>query len=363
MSETLKHNPEVERNDEVERTEVVYDSPEVETEEEKSPSQIRKILNGIRDKFKSAFSIAAGDKQLKYKLDEEIEEASKEAMREGVDFSLCQMNEILEDYRSGRKVEFESFSPYLADYDLSSGKIWSDKLTDTDKVGIEVAKTLTESFPKARLISLYDEYNTDMPDATDLLGKPKKIQTDEQGHAITTEKGDPLDAPQLQLSDGVKENFKRSVEGLLKEKGVMSEDATEGKEYLLISESEKIIEAEELVKQLEANGNIRRKGEAIYFTNPDAENPAYGEIPLRTTNGRWLCEALDASSYIKKENLDITHLVVLPEAFKDQQNKVWEVLRVLGIDNTHYHNIFFDEKQDPEVVARTIKEEIGRYDK
>lgn len=360
MPETLEHNPEVEGKESGE-TEPIYDSPEVEKVEEKSPSQLRKMLNSIRDKFKSAFTVTTGDNQLKERLDEELTEASKEAMREGVDFSLCQMNEIMEDYSSGRKVEFESFSPYLADYDLSSGEIWSDKLTDTDKVGIEVAKTLSQSFPKARLISLYDEYNTDIPDSADFYGKPKRSQTNEQGQIVTDDKGNPLDAPQLQLSDEVKENFKGNIEKLLKEKGVLSPEATSGKEYLFISESEKIVEAEELVKQLETNGNIRREGEAIYFTNPDAENPSYNEIPLRTTNGRWLCEALDASSYIKPENLDITHLVVLPEAFKEQQNKVWEVLRVLGIDNNHYHNIFFDDKQDPEKVAKVIKEEIGKY--
>ena len=360
MSETLEHKPEVDEQDS-ESTEVIYDKPKEEVKEEKSPSQLRKLMNSIRDGFKSAFSVSSEDPKLKERLDEELTEASKEARRDGVDFSLCQMNEVMEDYQSGRKVEFESFSPYLADYGLSTGEIWSDKLTDTDKVGIEVARTLREAFPKARLISLYDEYNTDMPDAADFYGSASREERDEQGRIRRDEHGNPIDAPQIQLSDDVKENFKRNIEKLLIEKGVLAETAVDGEEYLFISESEKIREAEILVQQLEANGNIRRDGEAIYFTNPDAENPAYQEIPLRTKSGRWLCEALDASSYIKPENLEITHLVVLPEAFKEQQNKVWEVLRVLGIDNTHYHNIFFDEKQDPEKIVRALEEEISKY--
>ncbi|MEI8092000.1 MAG: hypothetical protein WCG98_07555 [bacterium] len=82
-------------------------------------------------------------------------------------------------------------------------------------------------------------------------------------------------------------------------------------------------------KSPDGQSYIQEMGKEILFVNPNAENPKYRKITLRKQNGHWMCEALDASSYIKPENLNITHLVILPTNFKEQQDKVWEMLRVL----------------------------------
>ncbi|MDP2586223.1 MAG: hypothetical protein Q8P32_00410 [Candidatus Komeilibacteria bacterium] len=272
-----------------------------------------------------------------------MSEAKIEQERPQVDFSKCQLDKVAADYYSGRKLEIETFSPYLADYDTAQGKVWSDNLTETDKVGLAVGKVLNEQFSQARVISLYDEYNSNMPDTADSWGKPV-----EGGR-------------QIEYTAEAKEKFKTEVARLLKESGSVKADAKEGEDYLLVSESSKQQDAVMLVDQLEAKGCIIKKGEQIIFSNPAAENPKFKQITLRTAGGRWLCEALDASSYLKPENMAITHLVVLPESFKDQQDKVWEMLRVLGIEPSHYHNIFYNEKQDPAVISQTIKEEVEKY--
>lgn len=278
---------------------------------------------------------------------------------EGLDFSKAQLDDYVRAYQEGRSVEFESFSPYIADYNLATGEIDQDNLTNTDQIGLAVARMLREKFANARMISLYDEYNTDMPDSSDVRGLPHREMTDDGGRVV-----DEKSAPQIELDPATKERFVASIKDTLEANGVIdSTQDREGENYLLVSESEKISDAEELIARLEAANpdSIQRNGEEIIFINPDAENQEYAEITLRNKSGRWMCEALDASSYVKTENLEISHLVVLPKSFKAQQDKVWEVLRSLGIEPTNYHNIFFDEDADPEQVVRVIEEQINKY--
>lgn len=266
----------------------------------------------------------------------------RENIRHGVDFSKCQMKNILAAYASGDKLDIEAVSPYLIDYNTHTGEMWGNLLTPVDVTGIEIAKLLRTEFPRARMVSLYDEYNSEFTDSSDASGKPTR------------------DAAQLPFSDGVKRNFRASFEQVLRAQGVISDTDKEGEAYLLISESEKVRDVEKLIERLEGAGHIRRDGMAIYFENAEAENPEHRTIVLRTKNGRWLCEALDASSFLNPENLEMTHLVILPNSFKKQQDKVWEILRTLGIDASRYHNIFFDEDLTPEHVVRVIRDEIKK---
>ena len=332
------------RQDAVQNDFPITEVPKPEAQIEKSPRMIMGLLRNIREKFRRAFVTApASSNELKKRMDEEIVQVEHAATKEGVDFSRCQLDKVVKAYNSGRRVEFESFSPYLSDYDLSTGRMREDNLTATDEIGLAIGKVLREEFPNARLISLYDEYNTEMPDTSNPRGIPEP-------------------GPQITLPDETKRVFREDITQLLMKRSLISKNATDNDgEYLLISESSKTEEAETLVNKLEANGNIEHDEQAIYFINPESENPAYRKIQLRTKAGRWLCEALDASSYIKPENLEITHLVVLPNHFKEQQDKVWEILRVLGIKPTNYHNIFFDENNDPEIMAEVIKEEINAF--
>ena len=331
---------------------------------QKDPYTIMGMFKVVREKFRHALQQSGDKKLLVQNIHEEMSRVEKEATRNGVDFSRCQMDRYVAASRAGKPVEFESLSPYLSDYNMSTGEIWRNNLTNTDKVGVAVAKSVRALFSNARMISLYDEYNSDIPFSSDAYGKPLRHATDEEGNILKDEKGNALDAPQLTFDPVVRENFRKSLENLFIEEGIIDpEKDRDGEAYLLVSESSKVRDAELLVQELEAKHAdlIRRDGQAIYFVNPNAENPLYAEIPMRTVNGRWLCEALDASSYLKPENLEITHLVILPNHFKPQQDKVWEILRVLGIPSTNYHNIFYDEKVAPDVVARTIEEEIEKY--
>ncbi|MCX6739765.1 MAG: hypothetical protein NTZ49_00870 [Candidatus Parcubacteria bacterium] len=325
--------------------------------ESPSPNEPNKIMNWlgkIRDTFRRSISEGSGKTQeeLISKMTDELSAIERMATIEGVNFSKCQIEKIVEAYLGGKLVEFEALSPYLCDYNMATGEIWSDKLIKSDKIGLLVSKTLRKLFPRARLISLYDEYNSSMPDSAHLLGAPTRE---------TIIEGQKKDAPQLTFSDKVKYNFKKSLKSLLRSGGAIRKDDKEGKDYLFVSESSKVKAAEEsLVGELEKKGKILRKGRAVYFVNPEAENPAYREIQLCTANGRWLCEALDASSYLDKQNREITHLVVLPNEFKEQQDKVWEILRTLDILPENYHNIFYDQNVPPETVARVIQEQFEK---
>jgi hypothetical protein len=328
-------------------------------------------LSGIRDAYRESIVRLFGEeekvtlsnkekkavektrKELIKKMDAEQARIEKLATREGVNFSKCQMGEIVKALKEGNPVEYEALSPYLADYNTATGEIWQDKLLKADAIGLAVSAVLRKLFDSAnaRLISLYDEYNSGLPDSTDLLGAPKS------------------EGPQLKYLDQTKVKFKNSLKELLASNGSIRESDKEGENYLFVSESSKVTDAErELVPRLKEyfkahpeHGRIKENGNEIIFVNNEAENPKYREIQLRTPNGRWRCEALDASSYLKPENLEITHLVILPNEFKEQQDKVWEILRVLGIKPTNYHNIFYDQEKPPETVARVIQEEIEKY--
>jgi len=128
----------------------------------------------------------------------------------------------------------------------------------------------------------------------------------------------------------------------------------------MITENSKNKNVEQLVKKLEEKNNIKKKNGIIYFSNPESENPEYKEIILQTSDGKWTSEGLNASTYLKPENLEITHLVVFPNSLKKEQDKTWEILRILGIEPTNYHDIFFDENVLPEKIAETIGEEIEK---
>jgi len=292
-------------------------------------------------------------KALRVKKAQEI--AKLEALNtiNGVNFSRCQIAEIVKARDAGEKIEFESISQYLSDHNTVTGELLKNNLRNDEKIGIAIAKKLRTILPAARIISLYDEYNSDMPDSENAYGAPTMDESDSPA-------ADDLIRP-IEFSDSAKKNFRKGIESLYREEKIISDTDVEGINYLFVSESEKIKDAEILVGKLKAQGYIKETGGEIIFFNPDAENPDYKEITLRKANGHWLCAALDASTYLKTENRSIMHLVVLPDTFKEQQDKVWEILRVLDIHPTNYHNIFFDPTADPEVVAETIDREFKKY--
>lgn len=253
----------------------------------------------------------------------------------GVNFSRIQINKIYDQQAAGSPIEFETLGPYLASYIQYGGKMTKENLLPEDAIGLRLATVFRQLFPHARLVSLYDEYNS-------------KIVYKE---STSTE--------EVIFTKRAINNLKSSLKQLLITTKALSKNPVDGKDFLFIPESEKASDAEILVQKLEKKGYIIRKEHGISFFNPNAENQLYRTIPLRTKNGRWLCEALDAATFLKRENLRITHIVVLPEYMKTQQDKMWEILKVLGIKPDKYHNIFFDESRSPEEIAKIVEDEFN----
>jgi hypothetical protein len=268
----------------------------------------------------------------------EVAASEHPAIYKGVNFSRIQIADVIRQRDLGAPIEFETLGPYLADYMKSGGVMALANLTPEDAIGLKLSKTFRMLFPDARLVSLYDEYNY----AT--LRSLSDLARDESQQVFT-----PLE----------KSTFKQSLIKLFKDCGAISEDAVGGQEFLMIAESSKAKDAETLVGRLDALGCIRQDENKIVFVNEEAENPLYRKIPLRTAGGRWLCEALDAATYLKTENSEIVHIVVLPDYMKMQQDKAWEIMRVLGVKPHKYHNIFFDEQLAPEHVARVVEGAFG----
>jgi hypothetical protein len=251
----------------------------------------------------------------------------------GVNFSRISLSAVLEARDTGQRIEFETIGPYLASYTTSQGVMRDDNLIPEDAVGLQLAATFRAFFPQARLVSLCDDYNN--------------------GNMI---RGDTKKDTVGSFNDEMKHNFRTSLVALLKSCGAIPGNAQDGREFLLLAESQRAADAEQLVARLEALGHIRRNGQEIVFMNHEAENPLYSSFSLRSKNGRWLCEALDAAAFLRPENLTIVHIVVLPEYMKGQQDKVWELLRILHFDPDQYHNIFFDPKASPQQVSTIIRE-------
>lgn len=194
-----------------------------------------------------------------------------------------------------------------------------------------MAQAVRSFFPQARLVSLYDEYNIQNQQAANSRFSEIRSYTAAQ-----------------------RKNFRKSLIEILCDDIILPATAQEGVGFLLIAESLQVKEAQLMVAQLERKGLIERRGEEVLFVNSLAENPLYQNIRLRTAKGRWLCEALDASAFFKSENQIITHMIVLPNYMKSQQDKVWEIIRVLGIPMHNYHNIFYDPTQPPAKISAAI---------
>lgn len=272
--------------------------------------------------------------ELRKKIDE-VESSEKVG---GVDFSKCDLALVWKSYLEGVPLEIETFSPYLSDHDQRNGSFIG--LTRAEEIGLVIGRYLKTIFTKSKTISLYDDYNNTLRDSTDFFGRPTKS------------------SQMLAFSEKAKAGFLSNVRRKLQEYGLIRKNEKEGQDYKLVSESSKIQDADKFVGLLEKKGLIKRNGQEIKFVNSNSENPLYKTIPLRDSQGKWLCEALDASSFMDPENVRKTHLVILPQSFVEQQDKVWEMLRLMDISPRNYHNIFFDENLSPEEVRSRIEQKL-----
>lgn len=300
----------------------------------KNPAEVTRQMLQIMDKFKEAMFYTQdsdGKKNLVENMSKELSAAQKMAITDGVNFSYCHMDSLTERYGKGMILEFDCIRPALYNYNFITGAIDKDKLVSIDIIGLEIAKLIKQEFAKSRLISFYDDYSN------------------------------------YEFSELAQNNFKSNILKILIQNGLLNENDTENRDYYLLAESKAVSQAEELVARLEnVNGKsyVRRDGLSIKFVNEDVENPIYSVIDLRTAEGQWERWALDASTFLAPINNDIVHLVILPyNYFINEQDRVWEILRILGIESENYHNIFYDENLEPEKIVETIRREIHKYRK
>lgn len=323
---------------------------------------------------------------LKAELDKKMEIVDEKYTVNGVHFLKCHFSKIIDDLRSGRRVEFEAFGPYLKDYLGEGFDVKDVKYMSADETGLAIMKFLRQIMPEAHPVSLYDEYNL----GTAANESGTGLSTDPSKQKKGSERG------QREAADIFKDRFKKFVEESMRAQEIIGVGETEGpdKDFVLISETEKIKDAEELVKilkalELEKGRKIIASGvdQEIWFQNniDDCEDPRHLRIQLRDREGKWQCAALDASGFLNPINRDITHLVILSKPseknkenakdeqdkvnnFEIQQDQVWEILRLLGFQPEHYHNIFFeiDDKYDsqnntfnPGLIVDTIRSQVG----
>lgn len=258
-----------------------------------------------------------------------LQQAQRDALsiRDGVDFSRIQIDLL----QTNENIEFEALGPYMTDYRNVGYRLTAHTLTPEDTIGLSLSRLFRHFFPTARLVSLYDDYN--MTHATE----------DDGSVSATYAAEDRL-------------VFRSSLARLFIHAGA----ATTNDDLLLISESSKVAQAKQLVLELDRFGLIQRQGLEIIFTPREPENPLYDRITLRTKRGKWLCAALDAAGFLDQQNRRITHLVALPSYMKEQQDKVWEILRVLAILPERYHNIFYEPDLSSEAVVRVVEDEFRK---
>ncbi len=276
-------------------------------------------------------------------IQEQIKAKEVAAIHDGVDFSRIQIDQLMRPLPPGMYRDVETWGPYLTHFDTATGEIHEDNLSATDHIGLRLAATFRELLPGSRPVSLCDDYNGVEP------YKKGELLSDHEEYGPS-------------FSEQAKRNFRHSVAGTLKRHGALADDAVEGRDYFMLSEESNVAYAQQFVDLLDAEQSwIERNGDELTFVNEDAENPAYRNIHLRSKSGHWSCVALDAAAFLMPVNLSIVHLVVLPDYMKIQQDKVWELLRLIGIRPINYHNIFYDPSLPPEHIAEVIKAEFRKY--
>lgn len=262
--------------------------------------------------------------RVRLKTDQLLRDAAH--IHEGVDFSRIQIPTLLQQANDG-KLEFEALGPYMTDYSSCEYRLSPEILTPEDLIGLQLNQLFRKLFPAARVVSLYDDYN-------------KTHATEDDGTVSA------------QYAESDRGAFRASLERLFISKRI----ATSANDMLLLPESSKVTQARQLVAELDQLGLIQRNGLEIVFRPRHPERLFYDKIVLRTKRGKWLCVALDAAGFLHQDNRRIVHLIALPNYMKEQQDKVWEILRVLAISPEKYHDIFYDPQASPEHVVKVVQD-------
>lgn len=272
----------------------------------------------------------------------------------GLDFSYTQFDEVLAAFLAGRPpVDIETVGPYLCAHlnqETGALEIKMENLPVEEAVGIQMAaifKKLTHAVEgKVRIVALLDEFNN----YVDKRG----FNEEEQDAYIVA----------------IAELFGRA--------GVIEPDDEAGKDFLLLRESEQIHKVDNLIERLKASehGKVSNNEQGELIFTPDQEFVDSLKISsnrrkefkkkgilLRDAKGKPQCQALDAAGFLSDENKHLMHVVMLEEHMTSQQDKVFTLLKALGITNERrYHNVFFDtEHLPPEVIVYGVAKKLQMH--
>ncbi|MCF6467258.1 hypothetical protein FAF44_02375 [Nonomuraea sp. MG754425] len=325
-------------------------SPDVErplSHQERMQAVATRWRSILEEKLAQGNGSTFSRKQLK-SIQAEVAEIEADYLEGGVDFSLIQIQEILDALDSAEPaiVVIEGFGPYLVDY---GGAITGENMIPADSRGLRLMAAITTSMrgraPSAdvRVGSLWDEYND-------------------------TSEHHPDGRADLEFTPEMIAEFRASIVDRLKDSGAIPADAREGVDFHLFQESTLTERANELVGLLETAGLIQRNGDRIHLVNPEFTNPLFHKFGLRTPN-KWLCVALDTAQLgalvdeVRTEGQEsprIIKIVALPHYMKEEQSQLRELLNVLGGKlNIEYHNIFYDPAGDLVAMAEVIERKLG----
>lgn len=269
-------------------------------------------------------------------------EADYEELAEiGLLTSYAWLDDVLAAMINGAPyVEFETVGPYAVHHLNNSGflDISHENLPPDEKTGMLIAcmwRSITRGLDNVRMVALLDDLSNDFD---------------------------------REFTDNERDRYVVAMVEILRAYGAILPDDVPAKDYLLIRESEMIPEVEQLITRLQKSG----VGEVVSTFDGDITfyptDVFIQSLSLKSENltrefrrrgillkrhGRPTCQALDAASFLKPQNLDIVHLVILDKSFISQQHKTFALIRALDITSKdRHHNIFFDsEKLSPNLIT------------
>jgi hypothetical protein len=272
----------------------------------------------------------------------------------GLNFKYVQFDEVLAAFLVGNPpIDIETVGPYLCaliNPTTNTLEINMANIPVDEAVGIQMAaifKKLTDSVEgKVRIVALLDEFNN-------YVGERSFTEEEQDSYIVA-----------------IADLFVRS--------GVIEPGDVAGKDFLLLRESEQLQKVDDLVERLRQSDNgsvsINEEDELVFMPseafidslvlskNRRKELKKQG-IVLRNSQGEPLCQTLDAAGFLGDENKYLMHVVMLEDHMTAQQDKVFTLLKALGITNEHrYHNVFFDAQNlPPEVIVYGITKKLQNH--
>ena len=278
-------------------------------------------------------------------------------------------------------IDIETVGPYAAEHiDLETGEL---KVDISNIPAEEMSGLLTGAMFKrlirhvggsARIVSLLDEENV-YPHIQEKTGRES-------------------------FSSEEKDAYIEAMAGFLHEVGIIDDEDIMGSDVLLLRESELARSIPDLIGGLRDaiqarpedsdRGSVEVRDGNIVFIPPEdiIENSGFSKNRRREfrksgillvkgqegwkdedkilADGNPSCQAMDAAGFLGDENKDLMHFIMIDSSMESQQNKVFAMLKMLGISgHDDFHNIFTDsDKLTPEqstyITAQLLTREIKK---